>query len=235
MKNIIKTLILLNLALSFDSSFGYFTSNKKENFFKDYFSLSATVNGTENHFLNFVNGSQSAALNFITPSIRYDDQSFIHFEVIGSVNNFTIDQEVFSFDETSYVQGDKYNVNLHYGGTTSDGSSNFSLFAGYESSEVDIYINNWSSIYYNYSKTELSIGLYLIVDFGMGIYGAYLTGENDLLDTYYNYEGWDFGIILPSLFTNNLAWQWSYKMVTYDEYDFDYESNTTQLKMMMDL
>ncbi len=233
MKNIIKTLILLNLALSFDSSFGYFTSNKKENFFKDYFSLSAITNGTENHFLSFVNGSQSASINFITGYLPWED-AYLRLEAIGTINKLLINFDAYSYDETSYVQGSQSNINLHWGQIMDSDISSFNLFLGFESSKFDIYLlNSWDSIFESYESSELSMGFSLIQDLNIGLYGTYLIGDNTLLDNIYEYEGWDLGIILPSLFTKNIAWQWSYKTLTYDESDF--ESNTTQLKMMMDL
>tara|TARA_B100002051_G_C16723215_1_gene633731 strand:+ start:741 stop:1442 length:702 start_codon:yes stop_codon:yes gene_type:complete len=233
MKHIIKILILLNLALSFDSSFRYFTSFKQNNQIKDHFSLSATINSTDKHFFNFVKGSQKASLNFNSSS----DFSF-GFELIGSITDFTIDFDEDDFlDQNSYMQGNQYNINFHMLQTPlSSQIGSWALIAGYESSQTNIELfDNWDNLSYTYNVNELYAGFYVIQDFSFCFHVIYLSGYDSIDDVYtdYDYTGYDAGIVFNSSIVDYVAWQWSYNYKYYE--DFDDSTESLQLKIIMDL
>lgn len=241
-------LIMISFCFSFDSNFGWFTSNDWKNSFKDYFSLSATVNVTEDHLFDFVSGLENASVNVISGPIPYGDMH-LNFELIGSINNFHLDYDEFDYSsDFSYFQGGQFNINIHFRDPMSGSRSPaLGFIAGYESIDTDIYLQTLSSetsLNFSYFTTEFSFGMYLIQDSKFSIYATYLFGDNELINEdysshyfLYDYDGWDVGIILPSYFLlqKSIAWQLSYESILFEE-DFDeIPSITVQLKMIMDL
>ena len=246
MRYFLNILIIISFSFSFDSTFGWFTSNKSGNSFKDYISLSATVNKIDDdynpHFLPFVSGLENASVYLILPPIHYQEDTYLQFELLGSINNFNLDYETTNISDLSYLQGGQFNINIHYGAFLDNRSDPvFAFVAGYESIDADLYDgSNHTS--FPYLITEFSLGMYIMVDLFFGIYGTYLYGDHEINDVIHHYDGWDFGIILPSLFTKSIAWQWSYEAITLSpeipnqNNSFTTgETNTIQLKMMMDL